>query len=476
MHGTRRRAASGNRRIALSKRSLMQPILHLLQLYLLLAILLVLPRSCLGSVPICAASGGFTLARQLATPHLPHARATSGACEHAFAGEVAQPQANSSARDVAARSLASPRIARVGIRCTSTVLVGAVRRRNTRRVNDKANSVRRSLLGRVLQGRRDCDRSDLDGNLGGNEPSSSLDPIRRRELQVPSARPVGHHVNQLGDVLFGLDAVQLTAGDEGEEVGSGVSVVVGAEEQPSAAPSADRLERSLTRVVVHAQAPIAEEVAKPLLLPTGVSESARNKPALGLDAIVFGANPVEEFVDERLEYGLPLLMTGRRRQVCPRLIEFVEFSDAQQSFAPKRMAHHRRFPHPSAGMSPATYFNGRVGGVLNGFAAEQSIVYGAGVGLDVAGKSTKHLAHRSARVFRLVLEQDVLLVRQHYEKVALAAGLPAPVRQRLWSDRDARRISRQTERGPPRVVNHRQHYGSKRSAHVLNATSHRASG
>src|SRR5512133_2189031 len=114
MHGTRRRAASGNRRIALSKRSLMQPILHLLQLYLLLAILLVLPRSCLGSVPICAASGGFTLARQLATPHLPHARATSGACEHAFAGEVAQPQANSSARDVAARSLASPRIARVG--------------------------------------------------------------------------------------------------------------------------------------------------------------------------------------------------------------------------------------------------------------------------------------------------------------------------------------------------------------------------
>src|SRR5512133_372599 len=114
MHGTRRRAASGNRRIALSKRSLMQPILHLLQLYLLLAILLVLPRSCLGSVPICAASGGFTLARQLATPHLPHARATSGACEHAFAGEVAQPQANSSARDVAALSLASPRIARVG--------------------------------------------------------------------------------------------------------------------------------------------------------------------------------------------------------------------------------------------------------------------------------------------------------------------------------------------------------------------------
>src|SRR5512133_782108 len=87
--------------------------LHLLQLCWLLAIL-VLPQVCLGFVPICGASGSLALAFHNATPHLPHARGTSGACEHAFAGEVAQPQANSSAREVAARSLASPRIARVG--------------------------------------------------------------------------------------------------------------------------------------------------------------------------------------------------------------------------------------------------------------------------------------------------------------------------------------------------------------------------
>jgi len=88
-------------------------ILHLLRLCCFLAVLVVV-QLCFGFVPICAASSSVTLAHRLATLHLPRARATSGACEHAFAGEVAQPQASSSARDVAARSLASPRIARVG--------------------------------------------------------------------------------------------------------------------------------------------------------------------------------------------------------------------------------------------------------------------------------------------------------------------------------------------------------------------------
>lgn len=113
MHGILRRPASEIRRTAISQRGMVKLALHLLRLYWLLAIV-ILSQLCLGAVPICAASGGVTLAHPFAPQHLPHARAASGACEHAFAGEVAQPQANSSARHVAAWSLASPRIARVG--------------------------------------------------------------------------------------------------------------------------------------------------------------------------------------------------------------------------------------------------------------------------------------------------------------------------------------------------------------------------
>src|SRR5512145_2830419 len=61
-----------------------------------------------------ASSLQFATTQQFGTTHLPHARAASGASKHAFAGEVAQPQAISSQLDVLAMRLDSPRIARVG--------------------------------------------------------------------------------------------------------------------------------------------------------------------------------------------------------------------------------------------------------------------------------------------------------------------------------------------------------------------------
>ncbi|MGC4070550.1 MAG: toxin C-terminal domain-containing protein [Polyangiaceae bacterium] len=72
------------------------------------------PRPAKGSADLLLLPYFGGVARSYDALHLPHARAIREANEHAFAGEVAPPQANSSARVVVSRSHASPRMARVG--------------------------------------------------------------------------------------------------------------------------------------------------------------------------------------------------------------------------------------------------------------------------------------------------------------------------------------------------------------------------
>jgi hypothetical protein len=74
----------------------------------------VIPRTALGSDDLLLGLSYDATPPTLDSNHLPHARGASEACEHAFAGEVAPPQANSSACVLATRSPASPRMARVG--------------------------------------------------------------------------------------------------------------------------------------------------------------------------------------------------------------------------------------------------------------------------------------------------------------------------------------------------------------------------
>ncbi len=74
----------------------------------------VVPRAALGFYADDSLRSGGVTASSRDAIHLPHARGTSHACEHAFAGEVAPPQAISSTIDVVSRLLTSPRMARVG--------------------------------------------------------------------------------------------------------------------------------------------------------------------------------------------------------------------------------------------------------------------------------------------------------------------------------------------------------------------------
>lgn len=111
--------------------------------------------------------------------------------------------------------------------------------------------------------------------------------------------------------------------------------------------------------------------------------------------------------------------------------------------------------------------------LLDGISAEQGIVDGVSVRLDVAGEAAEHVADRGARVLGLVLEEDVLLVGQDDEEVALLARLPPPVREWLWADRDSGGISGQTECVLASVLRAREHDRAETGANLFDRARHR---
>ena len=70
----------------------------------------------------------------------------------------------------------------------------------------------------------------------------------------------------------------------------------------------------------------------------------------------------------------------------------------------------------------------------------------ASVGLDVAFETSEHRADSVARVLRLVLEEDVVLVGEHDEEVPFRARLPLARGESRGLNRDAGRVRRKAER------------------------------
>jgi hypothetical protein len=85
--------------------------------------------------------------------------------------------------------------------------------------------------------------------LPGIETGFRAQPVTRAELEVSSPGPVGHHADDVGQIRFGVEPVQLAAGDEREEVGGRLGVVVAAAEQPVLSSGRNRSDRALGIVV-----------------------------------------------------------------------------------------------------------------------------------------------------------------------------------------------------------------------------------
>jgi hypothetical protein len=76
--------------------------------------------------------------------------------------------------------------------------------------------------------------------------------------------------------------VELAAGDEREEIGGSLGVIVGAEKEPCFSSGGHWSERIFARVVVHAQPALFEEAAQASLLANGVTERLLDRICSGV--------------------------------------------------------------------------------------------------------------------------------------------------------------------------------------------------
>jgi len=209
-------------------------------------------------------------------------------------------------------------------------------------------------------------------------------------------------------------------------------------------------------------------------LSIGVAERLVDEPAHFAGEVVLRAEPLEELAHKRCEHGFALLKSRGGRQVAPGLVELVKVANAQEPFASDGEAGDRSFPKTPPDVTPTGDLGRCVALVVDGIAAEQRVVDGVSIGLDVAGEAAEHFADDGAGVLGLKLEEDVLLVGQNDEEMALSAGLPPAVRKWLRSDRDSGGVGRETESVFSGVVGASQHDSAEARADFLGGAGHGA--
>src|SRR5258706_4069090 len=88
------------------------------------------------------------------------------------------------------------------------------------------------LFGRRGERSGDRERTDLEGELARVEAGAGGGPVAGAELEVALARPVGEDAEEVAQVGLGVERVQARRGDEREEMGGALRMVVAADEEP----------------------------------------------------------------------------------------------------------------------------------------------------------------------------------------------------------------------------------------------------
>ncbi len=97
---------------------------------------------------------------------------------------------------------------------------------------------------------RHRDGADRHRELLCVEASPRSQPVLRRELEIPSARPIRHDTNQRLEVRLGVEVVQHARRDEGEAVGPRLRVDARSAEHPSFAPDSHHAKGIFGKVIV----------------------------------------------------------------------------------------------------------------------------------------------------------------------------------------------------------------------------------
>jgi hypothetical protein len=140
-------------------------------------------------------------------------------------------------------------------------------------------------------------------------------------LEVAVLGPVHEHPEQVPEVQLGIEVVELARGDEREEVGRRLGVIVAADEEPRLAADSDAPQLALGDVVVEAQSTIVEEAPERGPLAHGVSERRAEQSAGVFHLRVLGLGPREEVVEQRSQELLAQRFALRRRLALPSLVQ-----------------------------------------------------------------------------------------------------------------------------------------------------------
>ncbi len=275
--------------------------------------------------------------------------------------------------------------------------------------------------------RRHGDWSDLTGKVARAEPSARSTPKLRSELEVAIARLIRHDVYDLRKVRLGVETVQFARGDEGEEICGCRGVIIRAEEKPTAAAGGNISKRALYVSIGQRKPPAIEKASQARLLPRGVAEGGGDKTAHALHASVLHLYPREKLIHQRLRTRESLCVTPRRRECVAITFDLKEPADAKKRLLRGRVFDRGGgFPELSSHVGPAADFTRRrVVRPHARVAAVKRMIDDVGIGLDIAAETAKHLANNGACTFRLIFEEDVILVGKDDEEVAFAARLIA---------------------------------------------------
>ena len=177
---------------------------------------------------------------------------------------------------------------------------------------------------------------------------------------------------------------------------------------------------------------------------------------------------------------MPLLLAFGWRQLPKRSIGRKQRVDHAQTGDTFGMLANGSIPEVAPTVRPTADFFGRriIRFVLpqccRGPPAKQRIVHGVGVGLDVTAISAKHLRDRGACVLRLILEKDMVSVRQHHEEVTLATGLSFAVANECGLYGNSGGVRRKAKCLRFGFLSHRVHDGSECGASVFGISTHSA--
>jgi hypothetical protein len=224
-------------------------------------------------------------------------------------------------------------------------------------------------------------------------------------------RPVRQNVDDLSQVRLRVQPVQSAARDERTQVRRRARGVIAPEEQPVLPAHGHATKRPLRRVVHQHESAVLEKPTQRRLVTNDVAQRPGHRTAFrGLRANL--DTPRDERIDPRTHQHGPASTTLRWSQVRQHPIRGEDRVDSSQPLHALRVLAHRGLPELAARVAPTPDLAVR-GSLVVRLSAKERVVHRVRVRLNVPAISPEHLAHHGARLLRQILEEHVLLVREH---------------------------------------------------------------